>query len=74
MGIATRTDALHRFLSIPLRTSYPPHPEPRITRRCLLLEAEELNMRTLGVTWAGQDVNRTPDRSRLMVRDKEKGE
>ena len=31
-------------------------------------------MRTLGVTWAGQDVNRTPDRSRLMVRDKEKGE
>lgn len=32
-------DSPHRFLSIPRRTSYPPHPEPRMTNLSFLAQA-----------------------------------
>jgi hypothetical protein len=34
-----------RFLSIPRRTVYPPHPEPNITMRCLLRADVQLKSR-----------------------------
>lgn len=36
---------LHRFLSIALRISYPPHPEPRMTSLCLPRAGEAKKVR-----------------------------
>jgi hypothetical protein len=38
-------DIPHRFLSTPLRTSYPPQPDPRMTSLCLFLIDVELKER-----------------------------
>ena len=48
-------DVLQRFLSIPRSTSYPPQPDPRMTRRCWSRRAVELKFRhedDRGLRWA----------------------